>query len=49
MYENRQTRSQAKGQAQAIREEFAEHMGMHVTDVAEYDVALSHLRVPETV
>lgn len=49
VYENRQTRSQAKGQAQAIREEFAEHMGMHVTDVAEYDVALSHLRVPETV
>jgi hypothetical protein len=49
VYENRQTRSQAKGQAQAIRDEFTEHMGMHVVDAAEYDVALSHLRVPETV
>lgn len=49
VYENRQTRSQAKGQAQAMREEFTEHMGMHVLDVSEYDVALSHLRVPETV
>ena len=49
VYEDRQTRARAKGQAQAIREEFTEHMGMHITDVAEYDVALSHLRVPETV
>jgi hypothetical protein len=49
VYEDRQTRSLAKGQAQAIRDEFTEHMGMHVTDVSEYDVALSHLRVPETV
>jgi hypothetical protein len=49
VYEDRQTRGRAKGQAQAIREEFTEHMGMHITDVAEYDVALSHLRVPETV
>jgi quinol monooxygenase YgiN len=49
VYEDRQTRSQAKGQAQAMREEFTEHMGMHVTDVAEYDVALAHLRVPEAV
>jgi hypothetical protein len=49
VYEGRQTRSRSKGQAQAMREEFTLHMGMHVTDVAEYDVALSHLRVPETV
>jgi quinol monooxygenase YgiN len=49
VYEDRQTRGRAKGQAQAIREEFSEHMGMHITDVTEYDVALSHLRVPETV
>ena len=49
VYEDRQTRGRAKGQAQAIREEFTEHMGMHITDVTEYDVALSHLRVPETV
>ena len=49
VYEDRQTRHFSRGQAQAIREEFTEHMGMHITDVAEYDVALSQLRVPETV
>jgi hypothetical protein len=49
VYEDRQTRSRSKGQAQAMREEFTQHMGMHVTDVTEYDVALSHLRVPELV
>ena len=49
VYEDRQARHYAKGQAQAMREEFTEHMGMHVTGVTEYDVALSHLRVPESV
>jgi quinol monooxygenase YgiN len=49
VYEDRQARHYAKGQAQAMREEFTQHMGMHITDVAEYDVALSHLRVAETV
>jgi quinol monooxygenase YgiN len=49
VYEDRQTMNRAKGQALAMREEFTTHMGMHVTEVAEFDVALSHLRVPETV
>jgi len=49
VYQDRQTLHSAKGQAQAMREEFTEHMGLHVTDVSEYDVALAHLRVPETV
>jgi quinol monooxygenase YgiN len=49
VYEDRQTMNRAKGQAQAMREEFTEHMGMHVTEVAEFDVVLAHLRVPETV
>ena len=37
----------AKGQALAIREEFLDRAGMHVTDVAEFDLAIAHLRVPE--
>jgi quinol monooxygenase YgiN len=49
VYEDRQTMNQAKGQAQAMREEFTERMGMHVTEVAEFDVVLAHLKVPETV
>jgi heme-degrading monooxygenase HmoA len=49
VYEDRQTMSRAKGQAQAMRQEFTDHMGMRVTEVAEFDVALAHLRVPETV
>ncbi len=49
VYEDRQTMNRAKGQAQAMREEFTLHMGMHITEVAEFDVALAHLRVPETV
>ncbi|SNR55980.1 antibiotic biosynthesis monooxygenase [Blastococcus mobilis] len=49
VYEDRQTMNRAKGQAQAMREEFTGHMGMRITEVAEFDVALAHLRVPETV
>ncbi len=49
VYEDRQTMNRSKGQALAMREEFTTHMGMHVTEVAEFDVALSHLRVPATV
>jgi quinol monooxygenase YgiN len=49
VYEDRQTMSRAKGQAQAMREEFTLHMGMQITEVAEFEVALAHLRVPETV
>ncbi|MGY1637910.1 hypothetical protein ACI78V_14790 [Geodermatophilus sp. SYSU D00742] len=49
VYEDRQIMNRSKGQAQAMRQEFTEHMGMRVIDVAEYDVALAHLRVPETV
>src|SRR5688572_19979150 len=49
VYEDRQTMNRAKGQAQAMREEFTRGMGMQITEVAEFDVALAHLRVPETV
>jgi quinol monooxygenase YgiN len=46
-YENRQTMSQAKGQAVAIREELLDRMGLHVADIHEYDLVLAHLRIPE--
>ncbi len=49
VYQDRQTRHYSKGQGQAIRQEFTERMGMHTTAVEEFDVAVSHLRVPETV
>ena len=49
VYEDRQTMNRAKGQAHAIREQFTDHVGMHVTEIAEFDLVLAHLRVPETV
>ena len=48
-YESRQTMSRAKGQAQAIRQEFIEHVGMRVTEVAEFDLVLARLPLPESV
>ena len=47
VYEDRQIMSRSKGQAQAIRQEFTHRMGLRVTEVAEFDVALASLRVPE--
>jgi len=49
VYEDRQTMNRAKGQAQAMRAEFTTNLGMQITEVTEFDVALAHLRVPETV
>ena len=49
VYEDRQTMNRAKGQAQAMREEFTQHLGMHITEVFEFEVALAQLRLPETV
>ena len=46
-YENRQTMSRAKGQAVAIREEFLDRMGVHVAEIAEFDLVIASLRVPE--
>jgi hypothetical protein len=33
----------------ALREQFIEHMGVEVTDMAEFDLVIAELRVPETV
>ena len=38
-----------RDQFTTLREEFARRMGMAILDAMECDVALAHLRVPETV
>jgi heme-degrading monooxygenase HmoA len=48
-YDSRAEMEQATDRALAIRRETAENMGVQITDVAEFDLVLHHLRVPETV
>ena len=40
---------QATEGAREFREEFAPALGIEVVDTAEFDVAIAHLRVPETI
>jgi quinol monooxygenase YgiN len=40
---------QATEGAREFREEFAPAMGIEIVDTAEFDVAIAHLRVPETI
>ena len=47
-YDSREDMERATDQAMAIRRETAESMGFRVTDVAEFDLVLRQLRVPET-
>jgi quinol monooxygenase YgiN len=39
----------SRQQATTFREEFTRRMGVQVVDVAEFELVLAHLRVPETV
>jgi quinol monooxygenase YgiN len=48
-YDSRQSMAEAERPGMALREEFSSEMGMEITDVAAYDIALAQLRVPETV
>ncbi len=41
--------AQATEGAREFREEFAPALGIEVVDTAEFDVAIAHLRVPETI
>ena len=45
----RRRRFTAEYKAMALREEFATQMHRTITDVAEFELVLAHLRVPETV
>jgi quinol monooxygenase YgiN len=48
-YADRESMTRAQEQAMALRHEFHQQMGMEATEVAEFDLVLAHLRVPETV
>jgi quinol monooxygenase YgiN len=46
-YDSRADMAAAHDQAKALREEFAGGVGMEITGIAEFDLVLAHLRVPE--
>jgi hypothetical protein len=48
-YDSREAMEAAGGDVQQMREQFAREMGLEVTDMAEFELAMAHLRVPETV
>ena len=48
-YDSREDMARATGIATSMREEFSSAMGITLTDMAEFDLVLHHLRVPETV
>jgi quinol monooxygenase YgiN len=48
-YESQDAMARANDRAMAIRAEYARSVGMEVVDVAEFDLVIAHLRVPELV
>ena len=48
-YDSRADMLAANEQAKALREEFTRGVGMEITGIAEFDLVLAHLRVPEMV
>ena len=48
LHEPRRHDADARGR-RAMRDEFTQQLGMEVMDIAEFDLTLHHLRVPETV
>lgn len=49
VFESREAMGQTRDQFTTLREEFVKRMAMDIVEVAEFDMALAHLRVPETV
>ncbi|MFW3171383.1 hypothetical protein [Geodermatophilus sp. CPCC 206100] len=47
--ESRSAMEQTREQARMVREQAVQSMGIDIVDVAEMDLVLAHLRVPETV
>ena len=48
-YDSRDDMERARDMAASMREEFSQALGLRITDMAEFDLVLHHLRVPETV
>ena len=48
-YDTRADLERADEGAREFREQFAPSLGIEVVDTAEFDVAIAHLRVPETI
>lgn len=48
-YESRQALAFSRDAASDLRDDSSRRMGAEIIDVAEFEVALAHLRVPETV
>ena len=49
VFESRDAMAHTRDQFTTLRAEFTQRMGMLIEEVAEFDVALAHLRVPETI
>ena len=49
VFESHDAMAHTRDQFTTLREEFARKMGMDILEVAEFDLVLAHLRVPETV
>jgi hypothetical protein len=47
VYKDRRSMEDSREAVRGMREEFSRQMGMEVTDVAEFELAIHHLRVPE--
>jgi heme-degrading monooxygenase HmoA len=48
IYDSPEDVDRGQDAAQAVREEFGTTMGLRITEVADFDLALHHLRAPET-
>ncbi|MFW3172040.1 hypothetical protein [Geodermatophilus sp. CPCC 206100] len=47
-FADRAAMENTRERARAMRDEFAPQLGMAITDIAEFELVLAHLRVPET-
>ena len=49
VFESHEAMAHTRDQFTTLREEFTQRMRMEIVEVAEFDLVLAHLRVPETV